>query len=722
MSSRRRNRSILRRRPFSRSRAGALFRLILVASTLAPGASAQDVPITALSLEELLEVRVRIGTGTPQTLSRVPAVVSVFTAEDIAAMGATELSEVLEAVPGLHVSPIVSRALDPAFTLRGLNLEGTQLLLLVDGIPVPQLLVGGAPTGMRIPATTIERVEVVRGPGSAVYGADAFAGVVNVVMRDDVPNGVRAGIRVGSFGFRDAWIEVGHSEGDHRWSAHVDARKTDGDGGRVVDRDLQTILDAGSGTSASRAPGPLRTDAEQVDVRLAYSGRHRDVRFWWAKRELGAGVGGTPALDPSSVFDTRQFRFDVVDTRSVREEWELTQTVSWFRLDGGPRHRLFPPGAVLPIGDDGNVDFVDPVATVEFPDGLIGRPGVQQDVLRLESAAEFGGWQGHRLRMAAGLVRREVDTREVKNFGPGVLDPFEPNVTPSLVDVSDSPFVYVRDHRQDHAFLSVQDQWRIADAWELTAGLRWDDYSDYGDTVNPRLALVWTARPEATAKLLYGRAFRGPSFGQQFGINSPQLGNPDLEPETLDMLELVVDVRPRPGLRTVVSAFRYRADDLIAQVPVPGQGGLTRTQNDRDQDGHGAELELTWEPNPRWRLDGSAAWVDSSRTGEDDPRDFPDLQASLALRWRVWDVWSVRGSIAWISDRPRAPGDPRPSVDDATTVDLVVRREGLAGRFDLAVVVKNALDEDRREPAPLELPGDIPLEGRSVRLDLSVRF
>ena len=234
--------------------------LVLVSFTVfaavAPALDARETSLREMTLEELLAVEVAVGTGNPQTLSEVPAVVSVITAEQIERMGARRLVDVLEAVPGMHLVPVVDRSLDLAPTVRGLNTSGVQVLLLVDGLPLPQLLIGGPPVGFKLPVTSIERIEVVRGPGSAIFGADALAGVINVVTKKGTDAGSRAGARGGSFGFRNGWLEHSQALGD--WNLYVagDWMESDGDDGRIVERDLQGSLDEAFGTRAPRPVGP----------------------------------------------------------------------------------------------------------------------------------------------------------------------------------------------------------------------------------------------------------------------------------------------------------------------------------------------------------------------------------------------------------------------------------------------------------------------------------
>ena len=149
-------------------------------------------------------------TGSKQPLRRAPAVATVITADDIAASGATDLDEVLETVPGLHVSrsTIVNQ---PIYVMRGIysNPTNPQILLLQNGVPMTSLYSGdkGNVWG-GLPLENLARIEIIRGPGSALYGADAYAGVINLITKTAAEvHGTELGARAGSFNSQDAWVQ-----------------------------------------------------------------------------------------------------------------------------------------------------------------------------------------------------------------------------------------------------------------------------------------------------------------------------------------------------------------------------------------------------------------------------------------------------------------------------------------------------------------------------------
>jgi iron complex outermembrane receptor protein len=638
------------------------------------------------------EESVSIATGSSKPIRLAPSVATVITASDIEASGATFLDEALEMVPGLHVSTSSNR-LNSIFSIRGIHTsQNPQVLLLLDGVPMTELFTGGRAPTLRLPVAGISRVEVIRGPGSAVYGADAFAGVINIIPKSAREiGGTRVGIRTGSFDSRDAWLQYGGTPGGWDVAFNLEYNRSDGDRDRRVDSDMQTTLDTDFGTSASLAPGSLDTDYEILNTRLYGK---QDVNQYLADAQYG--------------------------NAEFLEDWDLGVRLTYQYLDEDADFKLFPPGAKLPIGSDGNVNFINPAGIVDFPDGLIGKPGGTETQYSAESIAKYSGLERHSIRFAAGYKYQQGRPEEKKNFGPGVIDGTVSPIDGTLTDVTNTPYIFIEDEERKIWFVSVQDEWAFASDWELTAGVRFDHYSDFGSTVNPRLALVWATLRNLTTKFMYGRAFRAPSFAEEFSINNPViLGNPDLDPETIDTLELAFDYRPTFNLQTGLNLFYYEIDDIIELVPDPLPATTNTAQNARDQKGHGFELEANWQPFDKLRLGGNYAWQNSEDKDTGDRiADAPGQTIYLDARWRFLPDWSFDTQLVDVSDRKRAAGDTRSDIDDYTLINVTLRRKRIAKRWQLAASVRNLFDKDAREPSTGAIADDYPLAERSVYAEL----
>ncbi|HEV8692302.1 MAG TPA: TonB-dependent receptor plug domain-containing protein, partial [Ideonella sp.] len=275
-----------------------------LASTLAlnaQGANVSEEEELAMSFGD--KSHVSIATGSQVPVSRAPSIATVITSEDIRAMGAVDLDEVLETVPGLHVSrsPVLNA---PVYTIRGVRgtLTNPQVLMLVDGVPMTAVYAGdrGLNWGGQ-PLENVARIEVIRGPGSAVYGADAFAGVINIITRSAADiGGTQVGARAGSFDKAAGWVLHGSHWAGFDVAAYLEVSRTDG-GGRTVDADAQTGLDAIFGQfgvpPVSHAPGPMNNDYKLIDAALELASGPWKLRSSYKRvYELGSGAGVAQAL------------------------------------------------------------------------------------------------------------------------------------------------------------------------------------------------------------------------------------------------------------------------------------------------------------------------------------------------------------------------------------------------------------------------------------------
>jgi iron complex outermembrane receptor protein len=666
-------------------------------------------------------------TGSAKPVFLAPSVANVITWEEIKTMGATTLDEVLESVPGLHVYMSSSPNYQTQWSIRGIHTNANpHVLLLINGRPVQDLHQGGRPSQFQLPVGMISRVEVIRGPGSAVHGADAFAGTINVVTKDGQEiTGTEGGYRGGSFSRKDAWAMTGGQYQGWDIAMTLDMMKSDGDDSRVIDRDFQTLLDERFGTSASLAPRAMDTQHDTLNAYLGFNRQDWQIYLWgWRENDGGTRAGLANAMTDGSRLESDALLGSLAYKNDQWfDNWQFDLSLSYLYLKAPTNLQLFPPGALLPIGSDGNLNFTNPAGLTLFTEGYIGFPTRTQNQYSAESVALYDGIAQHQLRLAVGYQHTETDYEALQNWGPGVLDGSQTEVDGTLTDLNGDPRIFMPDVERRLWYLSAQDEWHFTKDWELTIGARYDRYSDFGGTFNPRAALVWQTRYDLTTKLLYGRAFRAPSFTNLEAQNNPiGLGNPDLDPEILDTLELVFDYRPTVDLRLAANLFVYQIDGLIEFQADVGQASTT-SQNARDQKGHGVELEGDWQISDNLRLGSNLAWQDSQDEDSGGPvPNAPGLQGYFASTWNFIPDWSINAQWFWIGQRERASGDTRKEVDDYHTTNLTLRRQALWQHLDLALAVRNLFDEDVREPSSAVIPNDYPMKGREIWAEMQINL
>jgi iron complex outermembrane receptor protein len=694
----------------------------------------------AMSPAELAATPVTIATGTSKPAFQSAGVTTVITAEQIKSMGATELHEVLETVPGVHAT-LQPNTYDYSYSIRGIrNAQNSQVLMMLNGTRITTPFNGTLMSGTELPIEAIQQVEVIRGPGSALYGADAFAGVINIITKKakDI-NGTALGVRAGDHGAQSGWGQYGDQWAGWDVATSLQYQYTDGDNGRIVKADAQTVFDKGLGTNASNAPGPMNTRYETLNGHLNLQRKYWDIGFW-AFNSINAGsrAGGAGALDPNGSANGEQYLGDVrFSTEDWLANWELIAHASYLQADFQAQGQLFPDNAVIPIGSNGNLNFQplslnNPVIPVSFPDGVNVQVGRTERIPSVELGSIYKGLDNHILRFSTAFRYEGITASERKNYGPGVINDIQRVVAGTLTNVTGTPYVYLPDVHRTIWSSVVQDEWQIADHWQLTAGLRYDNYSDFGGTFNPRVALVWDINEQLTSKILYGKAFRAPNFAEQFTRNNPVfLGNRNLQPETINTYEWAFSYRPFSSLSTAVNVFYYQIDKLISAVPDPSTG-INIYQNSGNQNGYGTELEWNWQATEKWNVKGNYAWQHSiNETINSSVTGVPEHHVYVALGWQFLPQWQLQPQLNWLGGRTSLLNGNQQLSDllgDNTklrnyeTIDLTLRGKKLLGHLNIAASLRNAFDTKYYEPTAFQVPQTLPMPGRSFYLEASVNF
>lgn len=661
------------------------------------------------------EDTISIATSIRQPISKAPAVASVITAEDIRRMGATDIDDVLETVPGLHVAR--NQFFNPIYVFRGIySNNNPQVLVLVNGISIGNIFQGDrgiAWSGM--PVQAISRIEVIRGPGSAVYGADAFAGVINIITKtaEDIRSS-EFGLRAGSFSTTEGWLVHGANWGKTDVAFTFEYLKTDGFD-KIVEADAQTALDSLFGTNASKAPGPVNMERENYNIRLDLK------RGQWGLRagvqnslHRGDYVGVAQAISGTNADKSLRWSTDITyNNPDSFEDVDLQAQLSYFHSDHKivGNNEVYPPGANLGGG--------------VFTDGVIGNPGASEYQVRFNTSAFFSSLPRHQYRVGLGYFYGNLyKVTHESNFG---FDPIGKVFFPvgAIIDLSDTPLTYLREGDRKNYYGFGQYIGKIADDWELTLGLRYDHYDDFGGTTNPRAALVWSTTYKLTTKLLYGTAFRAPAFAETRAQNNPAvLGNPDLGPEKIRSIELVFDYQSNDNLRLSINLFNYTWNDIIDFYPIGN--GAKLAQNNGKRDGRGFETEINWRLSDRLSLKSNFAYVDTEEIVagvSNTTANVPGKQFYFRTDYSFIQNWHADFQFNWVMDRRREPTDTRPNIGDYLWADFALSYKKPGNSWEANLKLRNAFDEDAREPDPTEsIPGDYPLAGRRLMGTLRLNF
>lgn len=488
----------------------------------------------------------------PQKLSEAPASAYVVTARDIERYGYRTLSEALQSVPGVYVTNDRNYSY---IWVRGFGRPGdynSRVLVLVNGHRVNDNLYGFTSPDHAFPLDikSVERIEVIKGPGSALYGDNALLGVINVVTK--TPSGApgaQVNLEAGSYGTLKEFVSLAH-----RLPNGLDVY-VGGSHRRMNGQNLSyPEFAAVNGGVAQGVDGEEDYD---VYLSVAKSGLILHGNVGSRTKQIPTGSWGTRFNDPGN--ETTDFPGFV--------EVKVDQTV----------------GAGSQVVGRAYYDWYHYRANLSY-DNATPPPAV---IVNRDLARE--AWVGEELRV------------RFTPFGPDhaltLGEEFEKNLRGLQVNYDADPFlVRVDDNRTPYRWaLFAQQEWTPRPAMGITLGLRYDAYESWGKAINPRVAAVVQVGEQDTVKLLYGTAFRAPTpyemFWADFSTSKP---NPSLQPEHIRTAELVWQRRIRDTGEITVGAFESRINRLISSVTDP-LDGLAQYINKERISSRGIEVASKWE-------------------------------------------------------------------------------------------------------------------------------
>lgn len=673
----------------------------------------------SMSLEELSQVQVvTAATGYTQKLKKAPATVTVIEKEEWQARGVDLLSQALMGVPGLQVVLVNEGNTEKRFKIRGLSgTYGQQVKLLIDGIPYNRVHHGGIP-GLELSLAGFKRIEVVRSPGAVAYGADAYGGVINLVSDTDSKEQVVSA----SFASYDQQTVSAKLQRDFQqfssWLT-LNYYNVGKDSDQIIPEDLQSAFDQAFSTSASLTPEPVDMSQESLNINLHVKWPTLAFQYYGIDGNYSTGVGVAETLDPGKKINHYSHLLKL--TYQLPSVFDDAELITWYQKKRSSfDFTIFPAGTVLPIGADGNLNFVAPTTITTFTDGYIGHPGnnTEQYHIHLKSHHQ---WQNHQIVWQVGHEKVNHNPFEQKNFGPGVLNGTETIVDGTLTDVTRTPYVYLPYRSRHFNFASIQDSWQYSDSLTFNLGIRYDHYSDFGTTVNPRLGFNWDVNDWLDVRVFTGSAFRAPSFVGLYTQNNPiATGNPNLKPEEIDTDELSLDITFSDSLQSSITLFQYDASRLVKYAAVPDKVGL-QAINLGKLSGEGIEWQIRWRPNTSFDLLANYSHLNSEDFSGASIHDYAENMASLTINYRLSDQITTNVFAQYFGEQPRREADSRKPLANFYWLTAAMHYQ-INQKLTVSLVVNNLNDSDNAYYPSNSIPSDYPYVGRQYQLKAKYRF
>lgn len=676
-------------------------------------------------LFRLDEQLVTVASRYEQTVRKAPSVVAVVTADDIRERGYRTLSELLRDLPGIYVWRSQEGRALAAF--RGVvSSDNNKILVLIDGIPWYDGVYTHAPVDDYLPLAHVQQVEVIKGPGSAIYGTNAFAGVINVVTNRD--EGASVQWTAGTGGLSDLTATGGLREEilgvQGRANLYARVSTSTGPGIDINPRGRRDILGDDPRESVnvggSVQVGALSVQVHHVDHRHAYLVSEADDPW-----DL---LGKDPDVFGLYYRDTLA---DVRWRQPVGRDVVLTP-YAWLQHHDDPGSYFYLSGYTTEEVEDGVLETEPHYTTVE----------TEKDTTRWSVGLEAEAHPGvdHVTVGGAGVHTTRVDSVVDLSYVDGSHDP-EP--LSFYIDTQDGP-VAIRD-----MFAFIQHTWTASNFLELTGGLRLDrrlsvaGYSSQDQAwfrnFSPRLGVLVVPTDRTTLKLLYGRAFRAGNARELLVVADPDgdwsAGNTKLHPEHIHTAEIELSTGAGPADVTLTGVWSTVGDEIDKTRSESSEGDPIYQYESLDGALRVLSAEIAVDLDLH-ALHATAAYALTDATyqgGVYDGRrqyEFPPHMGKLRATWSPTDwahatllteAYGSRPRLDWAPTTKLPDGDPFALVHASVWVERGDLGLGLVGRNLLDTTWGTGSyrdDADVGEPGLPKYPYEIAGAGREVRVVL----
>lgn len=636
------------------------FLLLLFAVPAKPDQKGESgaADLSEQSLEQLMNVRVVSAAMHDQNLSDAPGDVTVITSKEIRQWGYRTLADALSYVRGFYLSPDLSYTYVGA---RGFSLPGdyeTRLVVQVNGHSMlDNVFDSNAFFGndFAVDLDVVDRIEIVRGPSSALYGSSSILATINVVTkRPAEAEGTRVRVEAGSLRQRKVVVTQALALGKGA-NLLLSGSAFNNAGQRVLYFPEFNAPENNFGRA-------INMDGEK--------GYHAFADLTWGNWEVLAVAGNRVKIQPISygdtIFNDRGTR--VEDTRAFVEviytkDLPGDRTFSWRTSFDEYRYRgiYHAPSDTVDVIDSREQDYGD----------------------WLKSRLIYRLPDGHAGHLTVGTETR-VDLRSMQNVF---------NVYPSYVPL----FRIGRSDRYIGAF--AQQEWALGSKWELNVGGRFDWSWLRRDAFSPRAALLYKPSKKQTYKIMYGRGFRNPSnYEMFFEDGSSFRANPSLLPETTNSYEFDAEHQFTKRLRASASVYHYQLGNLIQQTYA--DDGLAQSVNAGSVRALGSSFEIGYALAGATSISAAldlqrAVFTGSNEVLPNSPGQIGKLRYSVPL---LRQRFTLNTGVQALGERRTYTGN---AVPPAVLPEVSVTTKSFWGGWQLNAGVKNFSDTDYRDPIGL---------------------
>ncbi len=652
--------------------------LLLTLTAMLTTQNSQANNLFDLSLEDLLNIEITSASMFTETRQQAAATVTRIDETQWQQWGARQNLDALNGQVGIETyqatwggSALAIRGFTQLLSVRGIATQ-------IDGVSVNDLLLGSAQyDNEHISLGVVDNLELIKGPGSTLYGTDAFHGVLSFNTYQSTKNELRLNSQVGSFDYSQTSLKGSHDLGGQFINVAFDSRRQHHWGQEYFNVDQNQIDERSHKYENTTALIKLHNGEGNIwDYQVSlYHNRFDGNDFIAGGKSFGYQDRDVSSSEHNLSMAKAQLEYQITDAS------ELGVKTSYWEME-----RDNP--------------FANRCCNM-----LVWQH--QVDRYQIQGYWRWQNDEGSRLHAAI-----EHSYQKVNEETTLVLD--------SNNQVVSTTTGNGEGHSRNVDSLVVQGRWQTGfQPLKFELGLRLDDYSDFGEQWSPRIGTIYDFAPQHTFKLLYGTAFRAAVTVEMLGTSSIE-GDPNIKPEELETLEWVYQFHGKQWQHEL-TLFRTNWDNGIIAVP---NGTGKKYENADENESHGVEA-ATHYMGTHWTIHLAGSWVKSKNTQSNfDYVAFPEWQLKNALNYQFSDKQQLALHTDWRDSRSASPidsGTPFPAaLGSYLSVDALYQHswtEWLA-----TVAIKNVFNRDNRTPSLVNTPEGDMSKSRTLELALQLQL
>ncbi len=588
--------------------------LFFIGSSIGFSAIADDnsTDLFSLSLQELIDIQVIGPTRTRLSLSETPAAISVYTQSEIRHLGVRYLDELASRVPGFQSQRVSESSVAYSVGARGRrnNVQSSEILVIIDGRNVTDPRTGAFDALFkRYPLYGVKRIEFIRGPGSALYGANAYSGVINIETLS---------------GNNEIIAEAGGHE--HIGLTAMFARKL---GDWTLD-----IHAKGDTTGGERYALAFERDqaAQKYITRDPNTRVLIDIKLADENTLLGFTKNYVRSTD---FYVLSRANNDVNDIDTNAQQFYFRQRFNWYP-DIATELSLSHIGNKIDINAElASVSDISRISAPEGTEGLFARGELDGESYQIKLHNDWVVNDQFDLQFGVEW-KKEIEKKAEAATNYDLVALVEGQFPVSYFGAGSALYKVGLEGKRHISSIYGQSIYKLTDDTNFIFSARFDDFSDTGSKLNPRIGVVHMLNDNNSLKLLYGEAFRAPSLSETQLINNPVvLGNIDLTHETVKTWDLIWFYENNQNLVTA-NWFSNRYTHPIRAELLP-QSAILKYQNVGSENSQGLEVEASRQFNERVLVRASAAYLYEL---PDSAFRESDLTGSFSINYErhPWDI------------------------------------------------------------------------------------